>query len=172
MPAFSKARLSGPVVAVKGSLRRASPALDRAHRTLRSSPNQPTRISKEAHLMGAMFLLGAASDRLRDFFVSAVFHKITERPRRRSGTSTDYYNKGRFKNDARSRYVTPFSEALYDTLANYDDPIASSVAKLPALADGIENFRLLRNDIVHVIATEEGRRQAHIVNNPPHRNHP
>jgi hypothetical protein len=122
----------------------------------------------DVHLMGAMFLLGAASDRLRDFFVSAVFHKITERPRRRSGTSTDYYNKGRFKNDARSRYVTPFSEALYDTLANYDDPIASSVAKLPALADGIENFRLLRNDIVHVIATEEGRRQAHIVNNPPH----
>ena len=34
MPAFSKARLSGPVIAVKGSLRRASPALDRAHRTL------------------------------------------------------------------------------------------------------------------------------------------
>src|SRR6201998_4289470 len=39
MPAFSKARLSGPVIAVKGSLRRASPALDRAHRTFLSSPN-------------------------------------------------------------------------------------------------------------------------------------
>ena len=51
MPAFSRARLSGPVIAVKGSLRRASPALDRAHRTLRSSPNQPTRISKEAELL-------------------------------------------------------------------------------------------------------------------------
>ena len=38
MPAFSKARLSGPVIAVKGSLRRASPALDRAHRTLSSDP--------------------------------------------------------------------------------------------------------------------------------------
>src|SRR5215471_8354983 len=33
------ARLYGPAVAVKGSLRRASPALDRAHRTLLSSPN-------------------------------------------------------------------------------------------------------------------------------------
>jgi hypothetical protein len=64
------------------------------------------------HLMGAMFLLGAASDRLRDFFVSAVFHKITERPRRRSATITDYYNKGRFKHDDRIRYVTPFREAL------------------------------------------------------------
>jgi hypothetical protein len=39
MPAFSNARLYGPAVAVKGSLRRASPALDRAHRTLFSSPN-------------------------------------------------------------------------------------------------------------------------------------
>ncbi len=39
MPAFSKARLLGPVGALKGSLRRASPALDRAHRTFLSSPN-------------------------------------------------------------------------------------------------------------------------------------
>jgi hypothetical protein len=45
--AFSLTRLYGPAVAVKGSLRRASPALDRAHRTLLSSP-QPTRISKGA----------------------------------------------------------------------------------------------------------------------------
>jgi hypothetical protein len=120
------------------------------------------------HLMGAMFFLGAASDRLRDFFVSAVFHKITEHPRRRSVVITDYYNKGRFKNDKRSRYVTPFSEAFHDTLASYDDPIASSIAKLPALAEGLEKFRLLRNAIVHVIATEEGRLQEHIVNNPPH----
>jgi hypothetical protein len=37
--AFSLARLYGPAVAVKGSLRRASPALDRAHRTLLSSTN-------------------------------------------------------------------------------------------------------------------------------------
>jgi len=36
------------VVAVKGSLRRASPALDRAHRTLFNTL-PPTRISKEAH---------------------------------------------------------------------------------------------------------------------------
>jgi hypothetical protein len=45
MPAFSKARLSGPVVAVKGSLRRASPALDRDHRTLLSDPH-PLRFQK------------------------------------------------------------------------------------------------------------------------------
>jgi hypothetical protein len=45
MPAFSKARLSGPVVAVKGSVRRASPALDRDHTTLSSDPH-PLRFQK------------------------------------------------------------------------------------------------------------------------------
>jgi hypothetical protein len=39
MPAFSNARLLGPVITVKGSLRRASPALDRDHRTLSSDPH-------------------------------------------------------------------------------------------------------------------------------------
>jgi hypothetical protein len=47
MPAFSLARLSGPAGAVKGSLRRASPALDCAARDALIQP-QPTRISKEA----------------------------------------------------------------------------------------------------------------------------
>ena len=36
---IQQARLSGPAVAVKGSLRRASPALDRDHRTLSSDPH-------------------------------------------------------------------------------------------------------------------------------------
>ena len=43
MPPFSLAQLSGPAGAVKGSLRRALPALDRARSTL-----PPTRFSKEA----------------------------------------------------------------------------------------------------------------------------
>jgi hypothetical protein len=47
--AFSLTRLSGPAVAVKGSLRRASPALDRALRT----HTPPTRISKENNRAGA-----------------------------------------------------------------------------------------------------------------------
>src|ERR1700751_2761028 len=38
MPAFSNTRSSGAAVSVKGSLRRASPALDRAHRTLSVNP--------------------------------------------------------------------------------------------------------------------------------------
>jgi len=62
MPAFRKARLSGPVIAVKGSLRRASPALDRAHRTLLSSPNQPTRFSKEAPVVAHFYKFKPIAD--------------------------------------------------------------------------------------------------------------
>src|ERR1700740_1551829 len=46
MPTFSRARLSGPVVAVKGSLRRASPALDRDHSTLLSNPRPLTFLKR------------------------------------------------------------------------------------------------------------------------------
>jgi hypothetical protein len=56
MLAFSKARLSGPVGAVKGSLRRASPALDRAHRTLLSSPD-PLEFQKEAARVNNMRIM-------------------------------------------------------------------------------------------------------------------
>jgi hypothetical protein len=52
MPAFSNVRLSGPVGAVKGSLRRASLALDRAHRTLSPDPN-PLRFQKRPSAGGS-----------------------------------------------------------------------------------------------------------------------
>jgi hypothetical protein len=55
--AFSLARLYCPAVAVKGSLRRASPALDRAHRTLLNQI-QPTWISKEAKSPGVLRAVG------------------------------------------------------------------------------------------------------------------
>jgi len=48
--AFSPARLYGPVDAVKGSLRRAAPALDRVRGTLTHYP-EPTQISKEANFI-------------------------------------------------------------------------------------------------------------------------
>src|SRR3974390_2484827 len=62
MPAFSKARLSGPAVAVKGSLRRASPALDRAHRTLLSSPN-PLEFQKRLFIFSTAFITAPSASR-------------------------------------------------------------------------------------------------------------
>jgi len=61
MPAFSLARLSGPAGAVKGSLRRASPALDCASRDTLTRP-QPTRISKEAFLAALPLATGFLLD--------------------------------------------------------------------------------------------------------------
>jgi hypothetical protein len=117
------------------------------------------------HLMGAMFLLGAASDRLRDFFIAAVFHKIAERPR--AGFPTDYYARRSFQNRDRHQYVTSFYEAALSKLAAPHGSIASSLAKLPELAEEIEKFRSMRNDIVHRIATEQGQQQHSLVNEPP-----
>ena len=51
-------RLSGLAVAVKGSLRRASPALDRAHET-----PPPTRFSKEALFKNILFELDIDKER-------------------------------------------------------------------------------------------------------------
>jgi hypothetical protein len=119
------------------------------------------------HLMGAMFLLGAASDRLRDFYISAIFQKIAERPRTSSSTNTDYYAKGSFQSRGRRQYATPFYEASICKLAGRPEPIASSSAKLPALADEIDKFRFMRNEIVHRIATKQGQQQHRLVNDPP-----
>ena len=77
MPAFSKARLSGPVVAVKGSLRRASPALDRAHRTRLSSPTHS--ISKEAESQCSDFssqISGSARARKDPFSVDPLYFEV------------------------------------------------------------------------------------------------
>jgi hypothetical protein len=42
-----------------------------------------------------------------------------------------------------------------------------AVAKLPDLAEAIEKFRFMRNDLVHRIATERGQQQRALVNEPP-----
>src|SRR5215469_15433905 len=63
MPAFGLARLSGPAGAVKGSLRRASPALDRALRNLLVPPNplvfQKRQISLEVQRARVAYTIAA-----------------------------------------------------------------------------------------------------------------
>ena len=107
------------------------------------------------HLMSAMMLLGSASDRLRDFFIAAVFHKNAEK-----------YQTGKYKGEKRSWYTTPFNEAR-ECLGNRPELPAASVSKLPDLAGQIHDFRRMRNETVHVIATELGRRQQRLVDDPP-----
>lgn len=109
----------------------------------------------QLHLISALVTLGAASDRLRDFFIAAVFKK-----------ETPGYEKGQWrkKGDRRS-FETPFGEAK-ERLQNvtWAD---KSVAKLQVLASDIQKFRLVRNIVVHSLATETGRQHHELANSPP-----
>jgi hypothetical protein len=105
------------------------------------------------HLMSSMFFLGAASDRLRDVFVAAVSNK----------TTTEYHH-GKYNKQKRSWYKTPFIEAIEYLQSR---PFSDSIAKLPPLTETIHTFRDMRNEIVHVIATELAQRGKELVNNPP-----
>jgi hypothetical protein len=119
------------------------------------------------HLISAMSFLSSASGRLRDFFISAVFKKITERPTRRRGgmfpTGTEFYEK----NSERKKYAAPFKEATDKFKGHVDSSIANAATQLTALADEIENFRLMRHSIIHVIATDLASNRKKLVDNPP-----
>jgi hypothetical protein len=103
------------------------------------------------HLIAALVTLGAASDRLRDVFVAAIFR-----------TETKPYEKGKWKAKGdRRRYETPFEEAVEQLPA-----APESVAKLPALAAQVHSFRQTRNAVIHELATETGRLASELANSP------
>jgi hypothetical protein len=105
------------------------------------------------HLMSSMIFLSAASDRLRDVFVAAVYNKTTAE-----------YHHGKYNKKPRSWYTTPFIEAIEYL---QDGTFSESVAALPPLTEEIHKFREARNEIVHVIATALAQRGKDLVNNPP-----
>src|ERR1700744_3028043 len=108
----------------------------------------------QLHLIAALVTLGAASDRLRDVFVAATFHKETRK-----------YESGQWKEKGdRHRYDTPFEEALEQLKQLSIAP--QSAARLPALATDIHSFRQERNAVVHDLATESGRLAHDIANQP------
>jgi hypothetical protein len=98
--------------------------------------------------MAAFMTLGAASDRLRDVFIAAVFEKTA---------------RGYAYTRERGLFDTPFREAVEHRC---DVPkVAQALATLESLAADNLPFRTVRNKIVHRLATELGRiRQAAIEN--------
>jgi hypothetical protein len=105
----------------------------------------------QLHLIAALVTLGAASDRLRDVFIAAIFREETKP-----------YERGTWKVKGDKRlYVTPFEEAVGQISA-----ASESVLKLPALANEIGSFRKTRNAVVHDLATETGRVHAEIASLP------
>jgi hypothetical protein len=110
------------------------------------------------HVMSAMVFLGSASDRLRDFFIAAVFNTLTKQ----------YNDLPKYHGKERRLYTTPFIEAVESLKGR---PFHDSVAKLPPLTETIYELRRMRNEIVHTIATELARQASDLVNNPPSAHH-
>jgi hypothetical protein len=105
------------------------------------------------HLLSAAMTLGAASDRLRDLFIAAVFQKTSRAYDRSTGPGAT----------ERRLFDTPFREArtLGKDLPKFED----ALPKLERLAMDNLPFRTARNKLVHELATELGRqRQAAIRN--------
>ena len=98
------------------------------------------------HYLSAMVMLNAASDRLREFFVMALFReKVTAYDRKKGSWAGSKYNW----------YQTPFIEAK----DSGDASLAVQLGKLATLAEEIYRHRENRNAIVHEVATKIGRRE-------------
>ncbi|WP_156918262.1 hypothetical protein [Bradyrhizobium sp. Cp5.3] len=109
----------------------------------------------EMHRASALIYLSTASDRIRDFFVMAVFNK----PRAK------YDGQRNFSGEPRGRFKTAFEEALQTVDGQQD--IAKCFAALVPLAEEIERLRRLRNEMVHELATEAARRERQHLGTPP-----
>ncbi len=108
----------------------------------------------QVHLMSSMVLLSAASDRLRDLFIAAVFQVNTDQY---EGVRKDADTLKKKKESKASWYSGPFYEATrFPVATTYS---TESFTALPALADRIFERRKVRNEIVHVVATELGRQR-------------
>jgi hypothetical protein len=99
----------------------------------------------EHHNSGAILILAVTSDRLRDCFISAVLNKTTKE-----------YEAGRYNNQKRTRYVTPFSEAT-DICQSADEPLPELLRQANTHAPKLYEYIKRRNILVHEIATERGR---------------
>jgi hypothetical protein len=109
----------------------------------------------DLHRTSAVIYLAMASERLREFFIAAVFRK----PQR--GYDTD----GKYAGRKRSLFTTPFVEGKerLRTLPH----LAENLLKLEAIAGEIRGLRKTRNALVHELATSIGLRERNLIDDPP-----
>ncbi len=103
------------------------------------------------HFMSAMLLLGAASDRLREFFICAVFNQRPEK-----------WKPPGYAPGDRVAYIEPFKQAQQEELADVAPRVETQLSKLSPLVEAIAGNRKKRNAIAHRVATSEGRRKQRI----------
>jgi len=109
----------------------------------------------DLHWMSSVVYLSTASERIRALFIAAAFRK-----------SAKDYAKGKYNGQKRSRYKTPFIEAM-DTLANPSPEVVEALAKAPSLADEICQLRDKRNELIHELATAIGQRERALLDQRP-----
>jgi len=108
----------------------------------------------QVQLISSTVLLSTGADRLRDLFIAAVFQ-----------ASTGQYQNARAEEDSNKMrgertavwYNAPFYDAEQLAVATLHAPEAFTV--LPSMADKMFVFRSHRNQVVHSVATEMGRRE-------------
>jgi hypothetical protein len=106
----------------------------------------------QVQLISSTVILSTAADRLRDFFVAAVFQERTAQYE--NARAEEDRKKGR---DDRTAvwYSGPFYEAAQSAVAGIH--ARSAFELLPDMSDRMFVFRSVRNQVVHSVATELGR---------------
>jgi len=99
----------------------------------------------DLHRMSAVIYLSTASNRIREFFIRAVF-----------GASPTDYAKGKFSGALRRYFTTPFIKAAEK---NKETDYQQSFDKIRSLAEELWLFKKERDKIVHEVATSIGRRE-------------
>lgn len=106
----------------------------------------------DLHWMSTVIYLSTSSDRMREFFVAAVFEQ-----------TLDAYNRsGHYNGAKRSYYSTPFIEASDTAKSHYPD-VAKSFDLLVSMATDIYTFQKTRNELIHEVATAIGNRERHLL---------
>jgi hypothetical protein len=109
----------------------------------------------DLHQMSAVIYLATASERIREFFVTATF-----------GVPQQTYQQGEYRKSKRSWYTTPFVEAK-ETLSEAAPDLAEPLSKALPLAEQIVELRKRRNKLIHELATAIGRRERQLFQERP-----
>ena len=102
------------------------------------------------HQMHTVLLLNMASDRVREYFIAAIFSE-----------SADAYKR---KGNRNNWFVTPFIEARDAPKNSRTIPsLTALLEKLPKMAGKIYEWREQRNAMTHEISTRLARRQKEVI---------
>ncbi len=107
------------------------------------------------HSRAATMALGAASERIREYFVAGIF--------RMSPKAYINQDENRAARRRRAMYITPFADA--ESLVVDIISLGACIDQLQTMAEKIKQYRDSRNALVHRVATELGRMRQRVIDN-------